>query len=64
MLVERDEDGVYIVSVPTIAGCRTYGRTLDEAMKNIAEAASLCLDDRPTGGSVSFVGMFEIEIAA
>jgi predicted RNase H-like HicB family nuclease len=43
VLIEQDEDGVLIVSVPTLRGCRSYGLTLDEAMKNIAEAAALCL---------------------
>lgn len=43
VLIEQDEDGVYIVSVPTLRGCRSYGYTISEAMKNIAEAAALCL---------------------
>ena len=48
VLIEQDEDGVFIVSVPTLKGCRSYGRTLDEAMRNIAEAAALCLEhERP-----------------
>lgn len=62
VLVEQDEDGVFIVSVPTLRGCRSYGRTIDEAMRNIAEAAALCLDDeQPTPGT-AFVGVRELEI--
>ncbi len=43
VLIEQDEDGVFIVSIPTLRGCRSYGRTVEEAMRNIAEAAALCL---------------------
>lgn len=38
VLVEQDEDGVYIGTVPDIKGCHSYGETLDELMKNIKEA--------------------------
>lgn len=49
VLVEQDEDGLFIVSVPTLRGCRSYGRTIEEAMKNITEAAALCLEDEAPG---------------
>lgn len=65
VLVEQDEDGVFIVSVPTLAGCRSYGHTLAEAMKNITEAALLCLaDSRPSGNGSHFVGIRDLEIVA
>lgn len=38
---ERDKRGVWLVSVPDIPGCHSYGRSLQEARRNIAEAASL-----------------------
>lgn len=64
VVVEQDEDGVFIVSIPTLQGCRSYGHTLEEAMTNIAEAAALCLeDDKPTTGS-TFVGVRDLEIVA
>jgi len=47
VLIERDEDGVFIVSVPTLRGCRSYGLTIEEAMANIREAVELCLQDEP-----------------
>jgi predicted RNase H-like HicB family nuclease len=64
VVVEQDEDGVFIVSVPTLRGCRSYGRTIEEAMKNIAEAASLCLEDETPGGGAAFVGVRDLEIVA
>ncbi len=47
VLIEQDEDNVFIVSAPTLRGCHSYGNTLEEAMENIAEAAALCLQDKP-----------------
>ncbi len=64
VVVEQDEDGVFIVSVPTLRGCHSYGHTLDEAMRNIAEAAALCLEDERPAKSSTFVGVRDLEIVA
>lgn len=64
VLVEQDEDGVFIVSVPTLRGCRSSGRTVDEAMENIAEAAVLCLQDEKPSPQSGFVGVRDLEIVA
>ena len=45
VVIEQDEDGVFIVSVPMLTGCHSYGHAIDEAMRDIAEAAVLCLQD-------------------
>ena len=62
VLIEQDEDGMFIVSVPTLRGCRSYGRTIKEAMANIAEAAALCLEDGRPCTDVDFVGVRDLEI--
>ncbi len=63
VVVEQDEDGVFIVSVPTLQGCRSYGYTLDEAMANVAEAAMLCLEDEKPGANGNrFIGLRDLEI--
>ncbi len=36
--IERDEDGIYVVSVPALPGCFTQGRTLDEAFRMAQDA--------------------------
>lgn len=64
VLIEQDEDGVFIVSVPTLMGCHSYGRTIREAMNNIAEAAALCLEDEKSSGNGAFVGVRDLEIVA
>lgn len=38
VLIEKDEDGVYIGTVPSLKGCYSYGKTLDELMANLKEA--------------------------
>jgi predicted RNase H-like HicB family nuclease len=64
VLIEQDEDGVFIVSVPTLTGCRSYGRTIQEALKNIAEAAGLCLQDESPRSRGAFIGVRDLEIVA
>jgi len=64
VLIEQDEDGVFIVSVPTLRGCRSCGHTVDEAMKNIAEAVTLCLEDERPSMQASFIGVRDLEIVA
>lgn len=36
--IERDEDGMYVVSVPALPGCFTEGKTLDEALRMSQDA--------------------------
>ncbi len=62
VVIEQDEDGVFIVSAPTLRGCHSYGHTIDEAMKNIAEAAVLCLQDEAPGETSRFVGVRDLEV--
>jgi predicted RNase H-like HicB family nuclease len=45
IIVEQDDDGVYIVTCPLFRGCRSYGATIDEAMENIKEAISVCMEE-------------------
>ncbi|MBI4359092.1 MAG: type II toxin-antitoxin system HicB family antitoxin [Candidatus Nealsonbacteria bacterium] len=46
VIVEKDEDGFYVVECPLFSGCFTQGKTLDEALKNIREAIELCLEEK------------------
>ena len=38
LIIERDEDGMFIVECPTLPGCISQGRTREEAIKNIKDA--------------------------
>ncbi len=37
IIIETDEDGVFIVSCPQFKGCHTFGKTIDEALARIKE---------------------------
>ncbi|MGD0405674.1 MAG: type II toxin-antitoxin system HicB family antitoxin [Candidatus Bathyarchaeia archaeon] len=43
VVVEKDEDGYYVASVPELPGCHTQAKTLDKIMKRIKEAIQACL---------------------
>jgi predicted RNase H-like HicB family nuclease len=66
VVIEQDEDGMYIGTVPDIRGCHSYGETLDELMKNIKEAIIANIEvlkaeskDLP---KVSFSGVQQVEV--
>ncbi len=45
VIIEEDkEDGGYVVSVPSLPGCRSHGDTIEEALENIKEAIELYLE--------------------
>ncbi len=38
IIVERDEDGVFVAECPTLPGCVSQGKTRMEVIKNIKDA--------------------------
>ena len=46
IVVERDEDGVYVASVPSLKGCYSQGETVDEALENVKDAIRLHIEAR------------------
>jgi len=38
IIIERDTEGMYIGIVPTLEGCYTCGKTLDEVLENLQKA--------------------------
>jgi len=51
--LDRDEDGVWVVECPSIPGCVSQGKTKEEALTNIQEAITLCLEVRAERGMPS-----------
>jgi predicted RNase H-like HicB family nuclease len=43
VVIERDEEGFYVASVPELHGCHTQAQSLDVLMERIREAIELCL---------------------
>lgn len=50
VLLEREDDGGYVVSVPALPGCISQGDTRDEALANIREAIALYIEDCRAAG--------------
>jgi predicted RNase H-like HicB family nuclease len=44
VIIEKDEDGYFVASVPALRGCHTQAKSLDALMKRIKEAIQLCLE--------------------
>lgn len=44
VIIERDEEGWFVGSVPQLPGCHSQGRSLDELIARMREAVELCLE--------------------
>jgi predicted RNase H-like HicB family nuclease len=63
VVIERDEDGYYVGTVPALRGCHTQAKTLDRLMKRIREAVELCLESEDrASGSLEWVGVEQISV--
>ena len=61
VVVERDEEGIYVASVPALPGCHTQARSLDELMERVREAIALCLE---VEGDEDFIGVQRVSVPA
>ena len=63
MIIEQDEDGIFVSEVPQLPGCYTQGHTLDELIKNIREVIELSLEEQAEGEEwPEFVGIQKVLI--
>jgi len=63
VVIEKDEDGYFVASVPALRGCHTQAKSLDVLMKRIKEAIELCLEvENPV--SNQFVGVQRVAVMA
>ena len=44
VIIERDEDGIFVASVPALHGCHTQAQTYEKAVERIKEAIELYLE--------------------
>ncbi len=42
VLIEQDEDGIFVAKVPDIAGCYTQGKTVSQVLERVKEAIQVC----------------------
>ena len=63
VLIEQDEDGIYVAKVPDIMGCYTQGKTIQQAMERIKEAIQVCLEaDKEETHRMKFIGLQQVEV--
>jgi predicted RNase H-like HicB family nuclease len=65
IIIEQDEDGIYVASVPDLEGCHTQAKTLDELRDRITEAIQLYLEvksDLVEQVPLEFVGIQKVEV--
>jgi predicted RNase H-like HicB family nuclease len=62
VVIEKDEDGYFVATVPALRACHTQAKSLDVLMRRIHEAIELCLEvEEPT--SNEFVGVQRIAVS-
>lgn len=63
VIIEKDEDGFYIATVPALRGCHTQAKSLDELMERTKEAIELCLEEeKDIKYPYDFVGVQKITV--
>ncbi len=63
VIIERDEDGYFVASVPELRGCHTQANSLDVLMKRVKEAIQLCLEvEEPV--PTEFIGIQRVAVSS
>ena len=63
ILIEKDEDGIYVASAPSLKGCHTQAQTVEELLPRIKEAIELCLEvENDELLQNEFVGVQQVEV--
>lgn len=63
VIVERDEEGYYVATVPELAGCHTQARSLDKLTERIREAIELCLEvEGDVRVTTEFIGVQRVTV--
>ena len=62
VIIERDEDGYYVASVPELRGCHTQAKSLDVLMKRVRDVIALCLEDEDAPPPNKFIGVQRIAV--
>jgi predicted RNase H-like HicB family nuclease len=58
VVIERDEDGMYVGEVPQLKACYSQGETIDELMSNIREVVEMCLEElEEAEATTEFIGI-------
>jgi len=62
VVIERDEDGIYVGEVPQLKACYSQGETVDELMQNIREVIEMCLEEFEDETTTEFIGIQKVVV--
>ena len=63
VVIEKDEDGILVATVPVLKGCHTQAKTLSILLERIKEAIQLCLEvQKKPIKPLKFVGIQEVGV--
>lgn len=62
VLVEQDDEGYFVATVPELRGCHTQAKSLDTLSRRIVEAINLCLADSPRPSRRKFIAVQQVQI--
>jgi predicted RNase H-like HicB family nuclease len=61
VLIEQDEDGYYVATVPSLKSCYTQSKTLEELYPRIKEVIGLCLEEEEPV-PMKFIAIQQLEV--
>ena len=63
VIIEKDEEGWYVASVPEIQGCYTQAKTIPQLLERIKEAIEVCLEaEGEIVKPMKFIGIHKVNI--
>jgi predicted RNase H-like HicB family nuclease len=63
VVIERDEEGYLVATVPSLRGCHTQAKSLDTLMKRVHEVIALCIEkDKDHPGGLELVGIQQVTV--
>ena len=63
VIIEQDNEGFYVASVPELKGCHTQAKSLDILLDRIKEAIALCREVDDSAISNQFIGFQRISVS-
>ena len=61
VLIEQDEDGIYVATVPSLKSCYTQAKTVEALYPRIREVIALCLEEEEPV-SMRFIGVQQLRL--
>jgi len=63
VIIEKDEDGYFVATVPSLRGCHTQAKSLDKLMERTKEAIELCLEVEEDSPQNEFIGVQRLAVS-